>query len=77
MRSTECPLSVHPSSETRQVTSLRLSFVGLNGSIPTSIGFLTGLKELLMTENTIHGELPAVICQCTLLETMELSRNRI
>jgi hypothetical protein len=47
----------------------------LTGPIPTEIGNLKGVKEVLMGNNDFTGGLPEEISQWTLLETLQIPRN--
>ena len=42
-----------------RVTSLRLSFNNLSGSIPVELGNIDRLKHLLLDHNNLSGEIPA------------------
>ena len=44
-------------------------------TIPTSVGVLTGLRELRLSGNRLNGAIPAEIANCSDLEILELSSN--
>ena len=59
------------------VTSLSLSGLGLSGSLPTSIGTLTGLTSLDLAANGITGTIPTSIAHLTALNLLLLQTNQL
>ena len=59
------------------VTSLKLTSLGLSGSIPSSISLLTGLTSLDLSSNAIRGPIPTALVLLTNLNTLMLTNNRI
>ncbi|CAJ1930821.1 unnamed protein product [Cylindrotheca closterium] len=49
----------------------------LDGSIPTSIGYLTKLRLLFMPNNSMEGGLPSEIGNLSLLQQINLSNSRL
>ena len=61
----------------RRATKILLSSMGLNGTLPTDIGNLTMLEELLLTVNNISGILPPSLCRMKHLHTLDLTFNSV
>ena len=58
-----------------RVTKLDLSGNGLEGTIPSSLGNLSNLKELNLSGNKLTGSIPAELGNLRNLETFELGYN--
>ena len=58
-------------------TGLSLRALGLKGSLPSSIGLLTGLTELVLASNTISGSVVSTLGNSHYLNTLDLSSNRL
>ena len=63
--------------ETGRVARLQLAGAGLTGSIPPSLGRLTGLKGLWLDDNQLDGEIPAELGQLTGLKWLLLHQNQL
>jgi hypothetical protein len=57
------------------ILSLDLSSSSLTGSIPSSIGYLTGLEELDLSENSLSGLIPSTLVDIAGLKYLDLSSN--
>jgi hypothetical protein len=60
----------------QQVTSIVLENMGLSGSLPIGLGFLTRLTQLDLSHNQIEGSLPPDL-HFAPLETLDVSDNRL
>ncbi len=60
-----------------RVTKIYLAFNNLQGSIPTSIGYLSSLKQLILRGNQLNGIIPSSIGKLTNLKTLELWENQL
>ena len=60
-----------------RVTSLDLNDNQLSGTIPTQLGNLANLKELLLTRNQLTGTIPAELASLTGLEILALGGNQL
>ena len=60
-----------------RVTELRLSGLGLTGTIPTELGSLSGLTTIYMASNSLSGSIPASIGNLTNLRHLNLARNEL
>ena len=56
-----------------------IEFVGrnMNGTIPSTIGELTGLRTLVLAENDLQGTIPPEIGNLTLLTNLALQENNL
>ncbi|XP_042496134.1 leucine-rich repeat receptor-like serine/threonine/tyrosine-protein kinase SOBIR1 [Macadamia integrifolia] len=70
--STESPLQL----EVLRVTRIFLDTRGLNGSLSPSIGRLSRLKELSLSNNHLVDQIPPHIVDCQNLEVLNLRNNR-
>lgn len=59
------------------VTSLDFSENELTGSIPPSIGSLTGMVFLNLSENHLNGSIPSSLAKLQDLQSLDLSRNNL
>lgn len=57
------------------VTGIRLTFSGLSGTLPSSIGSITTLTSLDLSANSIGGIIPSSIGELKLLDSIYLSQN--
>jgi Leucine-rich repeat (LRR) protein len=57
------------------VYSITLFNFGLHGYLPTDIGGLADLHDLIITENLLTGTIPSQIGGLTELQTLDLARN--
>ncbi|MED6135871.1 hypothetical protein PIB30_050695 [Stylosanthes scabra] len=64
-------------SNLTHLTSLALSFSGLNGSIPSLLSNLHHLIHLNLSYNTISGQFPNALGQLTKLQTLSLQHNSL
>ena len=60
-----------------RVTGLNLRAQGLTGSIPSELGNLDGLEELVLLENELTGEIPAELGGLSKLRDLLLSSNSL
>lgn len=58
------------------VTNLQLGTIHLSGTLSPSVGNLSKLQSLGLTNNNIWGNIPEEIAQLTELTTLELSNNQ-
>ena len=49
----------------------------LEGSLPTALGELNGLQELLLNNNQLTGQIPVTLPELEHLEILDLSNNRL
>lgn len=68
---------VHCDQTESTVLELTLEENNLNGTIPSSIGQLTGLVELFLYTNQLTGSIPPELAQLQELERLDLSQNRL
>ncbi|KAL9329557.1 hypothetical protein ACSQ67_004560 [Phaseolus vulgaris] len=61
----------------KDLSTLYMGQNRFNGSIPTSIGLLTGLKLLNISYNSISGEIPHELGQLAELQELSLAGNEI
>jgi hypothetical protein len=54
-----------------------LTAVGLTGTLPSELGWLTNLVELDLSFNQFEGRLPSALGHLSALQTMDLSHNRL
>lgn len=59
------------------VTALHLTNLGLNGTLPDSLGMLRGLTTLDLSNNDFYGEIAAGISNATGLTSLDLSNNKL
>ncbi|CAN6690246.1 unnamed protein product [Malus baccata var. baccata] len=60
-----------------RITGIRMSYLGLTGTIHKSVGDLTSLTYLILSNNTLHGGIPDTIGNLKNLEVLDLSRNQL
>lgn len=60
-----------------RVTRLNLSNASLTGTIPESLGSLSGLKSLDMSNNSLSGTIPESLGSLSELEFLDLSNNSL
>jgi len=58
-----------------ELVSWDLMHVGLTGTLPSELGWLTNLVELDLSFNQFEGRLPSTLGHLSALETMDLSHN--
>jgi Leucine-rich repeat (LRR) protein len=51
--------------------------MGIQGTIPTSLGTLDSLKNLDLNTNDLMGPLPAELCDATMLERIDVLSNSL
>ena len=61
----------------KRVTRLELDGKGLNGSIPSELGALSGLTRLSLSGNGLRGQIPVELAGLTRIEELSLSGNRL
>ncbi|XP_047326243.1 putative receptor-like protein kinase At3g47110 [Impatiens glandulifera] len=59
----------------KRVTLIDLSSLSLSGTLSPHVGNLTFLRQLLLINNTFHGEIPNEIGDLYMLEVLALERN--
>lgn len=75
---TECTwYGVGCNSENTRVASLSLSGNGLNGTIPESLGTLSGLTQIDFRDNELAGEIPGALGNLSNLLSLNLTGNRL
>ncbi|KAL4578958.1 hypothetical protein LXL04_015092 [Taraxacum kok-saghyz] len=70
-----CSFSGVTCDENSRVTSLIISNVALNGSIPPEIGILNKLVNITLTSDGLTGELPLEMCNLTSIRFINFSTN--
>ncbi|KAK1439852.1 hypothetical protein QVD17_05674 [Tagetes erecta] len=60
-----------------KIQVLDLRFCQISGSIPFSIGNLTNLVELYLSDNALTGTIPSSLGQLSRLSVLDLSRNTL
>ncbi|KAM1540760.1 hypothetical protein ACFX10_005398 [Malus domestica] len=60
-----------------RITGIRMSYLGLTGTIHESVGCLRNLTYLILSNNTIHGRIPDTFGKLTNLQVLDLSRNQL
>ena len=60
-----------------RVVILDLEFRGLNGEIPSELGTLGALQELLIAGNALHGTIPTELSQLSNLVVLDVSTNEL
>ena len=60
---------------TGSVTSILLSGLGLTGSIPDNIGFLSTLSHIELNDNSLSGTVSSSLYNLLLLDYLDISRN--
>lgn len=63
--------------ENGRVVAIELDGRNMNGTIPKTIGELTGLQTLVLAENELKGTIPAEIGNLTLLKNLALQGNNL
>ena len=73
----ECPCGFEGVSCTSQgyVEEIDLAFMGLQGTLPKSIGDFPYLKRLKLSSNDLRGKVPEEMSKLKRLETLELMSN--
>ncbi|KAI3817905.1 hypothetical protein L1987_11705 [Smallanthus sonchifolius] len=61
--------------ETNQINSLDISNRNVSGTIPVSIGYLTGLRYLNISGNQFTGPFPTAIFELPFLQTFDINHN--
>lgn len=59
------------------LTVLSLSRNGLTGTVPTELGLLRNLGQILLSSNSLTGPLPSQLGQLTMLTYIDLSKNKL
>jgi hypothetical protein len=59
------------------ITALTLNENGLNGTIPSSVGSITGLTYMSLFNNNLKGTIPSSLASLTKLVTLYLSGNNL
>jgi len=59
----------------RRATGLLLSYLNLNGTLPASLGLMTEMQEMYMTDNKLEGHLPTSLCNMSQLQTFDAAFN--
>ncbi|CAL9057346.1 unnamed protein product [Musa banksii] len=67
----------YSSSGTPRVTSLNLSYHGLDGAIPNALANLKALNYLDLSDNDLTGPIPPSLEELTSLTVLILSNNRL
>lgn len=49
----------------------------LYGKIPSSIGLLTSLEQLILRNNHLYGEIPRTLQSCSHIKSIDLSENKL
>ncbi|XP_070662043.1 uncharacterized protein [Malus domestica] len=60
-----------------RITGIRMSYLGLTGTIHEKVGDLTSLTYLILSNNTLHGGIPDTIGNLKNLQVLDLSRNQL
>ncbi|KAM1959890.1 hypothetical protein FF1_005321 [Malus domestica] len=60
-----------------RITGIRMSYLGLTGTIHEKVGDLTSLTYLILSNNTLHGRIPDTFGKLTNLQVLDLSRNQL
>ena len=61
----------------QRVTKLNIARRGLLGTIPTELGNLTNLRELLLSVNNLTGAIPSALGNLSNLETLIMGNNNL
>ena len=59
------------------VTSIQLPSLGLSGTLPTTVGYMSGLSALELVSNAIRGPIPTTLAYLHSLSTSLLTNNHI
>ncbi|THU45362.1 hypothetical protein C4D60_Mb02t17110 [Musa balbisiana] len=70
-----CSLST--SEQRQRITSLNLSSLGLNGTIPSDLAKLTAIKSLDLSYNNFTGPIPSFLANLESLSMLNLSHNQL
>ncbi len=65
------------SGDPKRVTSIALGSRSLTGSIPASLGTLSGLRTLSLDQNQLTGTIPAELGNLSHLTQLHLNQNRL
>ena len=65
------------SADATGVVGLDLAGNGLEGSIPTGLGRLSGLRRLVLSRNRLSGPIPAGLGDLLALQVLDLSENNL
>ena len=60
-----------------RVTKVELDEKGLNGSLPTALGVLTGLEALSLSGNGLRGTIPAELGGLASLKDLSIDNNQL
>jgi hypothetical protein len=63
-------------NDAQQITHIVLRDMGLSGTLPADLGFLSRLVELDVSQNNIHGKLPSEL-RFAPLELLDISQNQM
>lgn len=63
--------------ENETITELALGAVGLSGTLPSSLGSMTSLVNILLNSNSLYGSLPSNIACLTSLLFLDLFQNEL
>ncbi|CAI5461970.1 unnamed protein product [Closterium sp. Yama58-4] len=64
-------------SQLQKLQSLRLHYINLSGTIPASIGNLTALTTLILSNNSLSGSIPEAISSLKQLQELDLHSNKM
>ncbi|KFK32690.1 hypothetical protein AALP_AA6G276300 [Arabis alpina] len=71
-----CSWTMISCSSDNLVIGLGAPSQSLSGTLSSSIGNLTNLKQVLLQNNNISGKIPPELCSLTKLQTLDFSNNR-
>ena len=75
--SAPCPSTAGLACAGPNVTVIRLAGLGLTGSMASSIGALSALEELVLSQNAVVGTVPASLSRLSRLRVLHLNRNKL